>query len=202
MNRSATVEYFRVSSPLRRELPIVEQIVPGTVCATCDVCCRFPEMDSLLRPYFTRDEIKAAISAGVPEDVFPDSAGSKISVVPDVGNGDGYRCPAFDSATGRCGIYESRPLDCRLYPVAVMWDRDHTGVVAGWDIKCPFILDTLDGLESHAYLARILTMLEKQEVACTFVANPQLIGAFQEDVLVLSPLERITQGLRALQSGS
>jgi Fe-S-cluster containining protein len=190
-----------VSSPLRKELPIVEQIVPGTVCATCDVCCRFPERDSPLRPYFTRDEIRAAISAGVSEDVFADPAGSKISVVPDVEHGDGYRCPAFHPATGQCGIYDSRPLDCRLYPVAVMWDRGHTAVVAGWDSKCPFIVDRLDHLESHAYLARILAMLENQEVACTFVANPQLIGAFQEDVLILRPLERITQGLRAFSRG-
>ena len=158
-------------------------------------------MDSALRPYFTREEIQAAILAGVSEDAFPNHAGSKISVVPDVGNGDGYRCPAFDPAIGRCGIYESRPLDCRLYPVAVMWDREHAGVVAGWDVKCPFIADKLDAPESHAYLAGILNMLESQEVARTFVTNPQLIGAFQEDVLVLRPLERITQGVRASQWG-
>jgi Fe-S-cluster containining protein len=157
-------------------------------------------MDSALRPYFTREEIQAAISAGVPADAFPDHAGSKISVVRDAQNGDGFKCPAFDSATGGCGIYDSRPLDCRLYPVAVMWDRQHVGVVAGWDTKCPFIVDKLDMPESHAYLGRILTMLESQEMTRTFVANPQLIGAFQDDVMVLRPLERITEGLRAVRS--
>jgi uncharacterized protein len=188
--------------PFRKELPIVEQIVPGTVCATCDVCCRFPEMDSALRPYFTRNEIQAAISAGVSADAFPDHAGSKISLVPDVGNGGGYRCPAFQSATGQCGIYESRPLDCRLYPVAVMWDRAHAEVVAGWDIKCPFMIDKLEAPESHAYLSRTLSMLETEELASTFVANPQLIGAFQEDVLKPRPLERISQALRRAGSES
>ncbi len=193
---SATVEYFRVTAPFRKELPVVEQIVPGTVCAICDVCCRFPEKDSALRPYFTREEIRAAISACVPPDAFVDHAGSKISLVPDAGNGDGYQCPAFDHATGRCGIYESRPLDCRLYPVAVMWDRGHAGVVAGWDTKCPFIVDKLGMPEPNAYLDRILSLLESQEVARTFLFNPQLIGAFQEDVRIIRTLELITQGLR------
>src|SRR2546422_7062432 len=104
------------------DIRVVEQIVPSRVCFTCDVCCRFPERDSPLRPYFTREEIQAAIARGISPDAFPDHTGSKVAVVP---QGEGYRCPAFQPETGRCGIYEDRPLDCRLYPVAVMWDREN-----------------------------------------------------------------------------
>src|SRR5256885_9199863 len=51
------------------DIRVVEQIVPSRVCFTCDVCCRFPERDSPLRPYFTREEIQAAIARGIsPED--------------------------------------------------------------------------------------------------------------------------------------
>src|SRR5438094_6979748 len=120
------------------DIRVVEQIVPSRVCFTCDVCCRFPERDSPLRPYFTREEIQAAIARGISPDAFPDHTGSKVAVVP---QGEGYRCPAFQPETGRCGIYEDRPLDCRLYPVAVMWDRENADVVMGWDSKCPFIRD-------------------------------------------------------------
>ena len=94
----------------------VEQIVPSSVCATCDVCCRFPEFESALRPYFTAEEIQAAIAAGVPSDAFPDHAGTKIRLVP---YGEGFICPAFNPKSGECGIYHSRPLDCRLYPVSL-----------------------------------------------------------------------------------
>jgi hypothetical protein len=45
-------------------------------------------------------------------------------------------------------------------------------------------------------------MLETEELVQSFVDNPQLIGAFQEDVVILRPLEKITQGIRASQSGS
>ncbi len=33
------------------------QIVPRQICFRCDVCCRFPEPDSFLRPYFTADRM-------------------------------------------------------------------------------------------------------------------------------------------------
>ena len=46
------------------DIRVVEQIVPSRVCFTCDVCCRFPERDSPLRPYFTREEIQAAFEIG------------------------------------------------------------------------------------------------------------------------------------------
>src|SRR6266540_926497 len=188
---------MEVSKPLGRPrtLPlVVEQIVPSRVCFTCDVCCRFPERDSPLRPYFTREEIQAAIARGISPDAFPDHTGSKVAVVP---QGEGYRCPAFQAETGQCGIYEDRPLDCRLYPVAVVWDRDNTDVVMGWDSKCPFIRDNLESTESRAYVERTAAFLESQETVQIFISNQQLIGSFQDDVTVLRRLDRLTQGLRA-----
>ncbi|TLY24481.1 MAG: DUF2156 domain-containing protein [Nitrospirae bacterium] len=175
------------------DIRVVEQIVPSRVCFACDVCCRFPERDSPLRPYFTREEIQAAVARGISPDAFPDHAGSKVAVVP---HGEGYRCPAFQPETGQCGIYEDRPLDCRLYPVAVMWDRDHADVVMGWDSKCPFIRDNLESAESLAYVERTAALLESEDTVRIFLANPQLIGAYQDDVIVLRRLNRLTQGLQ------
>lgn len=176
---------------------MLEQIVPSSACAVCDVCCRFPEADSALRPYFTREEIQAAIAAGVSPAAFPDHEGSKIQVVP---HGEGYICPAFNPANGECTIYQSRPLDCQLYPIAVMWDQAHEQVVMGWDAKCPFIVQKLDAPESQAYVERTAGTLESEAVAQTFVRNPQLVGAFQDDVIRLRGLDRITQGLREMGS--
>src|SRR5438445_673778 len=177
------------------DIRVVEQIVPSRVCFTCDVCCRFPERDSPLRPYFTREEIQAAIARGISPDAFPDHTGSKVEVVP---QGEGYQCPAFQVETGRCGIYEDRPLDCRLYPVAVMWDRENADVVMGWDSKCPFIRDNLESTESRAYVERTAAFLESQEAVQVFISNQQLIGSFQDDVIVLRRLDRLTQGLRTV----
>jgi Fe-S-cluster containining protein len=116
----------------------IPQHVPSPVCLSCDVCCRFPEVDSFLRPYFTAQEIAEAISRGIDADAFPDRQGSQIRVVPNPA-GEGYVCSAFDPATSHCRIYEKRPLDCQIYPLAVMWSADGTEVVLGWDRKCPFL---------------------------------------------------------------
>ncbi len=213
----------------------------------CDVCCRFPERDSLLRPYFTAEEIRRATARGVDPSHFPDPNGCQVSVVP-TPSGEGYLCPAFDPQTSHCRIYEDRPLDCQIYPLAVMWtppaavgdrrsaigDRPESSplpiahsplpavsgekpqVVLGWDTKCPFLKpgnrqwaigdgqessplpithDPLPGL--RAYAEKITELLERDETIETFANNPRLIGRFQEDVVVLRPLPKLSERMRA-----
>ncbi|HZH48759.1 MAG TPA: hypothetical protein VFD86_03230, partial [Nitrospira sp.] len=53
----------------------VPQLVPSSVCLRCDVCCRFPDVDSPLRPYFTSEEISQAIDHGLEAKAFPDRHG-------------------------------------------------------------------------------------------------------------------------------
>ena len=47
------------------------QLVPSRTCLQCDVCCRFPDPDSTLRPYFNEHEIVQALSGGVEARAFP-----------------------------------------------------------------------------------------------------------------------------------
>ena len=181
------------------------QHVPSRACLSCDVCCRFPEVDSFLRPYFTAREIDAAISRGIDPDAFPDRQGSQIRVIPNPG-GEGYVCSAFDAATSHCRIYEKRPLDCQLYPLAVMWSADRKEVVLGWDRKCPF-LETGSRLEPGTesideYGAKIAVLIEQEDMLETFVHNPRLIGRYQDDVVVLRLLPRLTERLREQEGPS
>jgi len=169
------------------ELP---QLVPSRTCLQCDVCCRFPEPDSVLRPYFTGDEITRALSGGLERTVFSDPRGSQVILVPDT-DGEGYHCPAFDSGASTCRIYEHRPLDCQLYPLALMWDQFHGQVLLGWDTKCPFMREEAPA-EIHRHAERVMTLLDQPEIRDQVVAHPRLIGRFQEDVVVLGRLPHIT----------
>lgn len=179
------------------------QIVPSRVCLTCHVCCRFPERDSFLRPYFTGEEIQGAVARGIDPGAFPDPAGSQVTVVPNP-QGDGYLCPAFDPTTSHCRIYESRPLDCQLYPLAVMWNANHDRVVLGWDTTCPFMREQAgeepgargERAEVEAYAERMASLVEQNETLEIFAMHPRLIGRFQEDVIVLRVLPRLTERLR------
>jgi hypothetical protein len=193
---------------------------------SCDVCCRFPDRDSFLRPYFTPEEIQRAVARGVDAGHFADPRGCQIAVVPNP-SGEGYVCPAFDLATSRCRIYEDRPLDCQLYPLAVMWapsrTPSHQGggevgemeVVLGWDTTCPYLRGgsrsevvgatgdipatgasrLAPEIVSHA--DKIAKLLERDEIIALLANHPRLIGRFQDDVVVLRPLPKLTARLRA-----
>ena len=158
----------------RTELP---QYVPSGVCQTCDVCCHFPEADSFLRPYFMQDEIAAGQSAGIPAAHFPNLSGGQIDLVPDP-TGVGYLCPAFDPVNSRCSVYESRPLDCRLYPLALMWDAAHERVMLGWDRKCPFMAEALPP-DIAAHAERVSALLATGETIDRIAAQ-----VFLEEIIV------------------
>lgn len=177
----------------KQTLSVLPQLVPDTACFRCDVCCRFPEADSFLRPYFTHQEIVDAMAYGVSESCFPDRSGSQVDLVKNP-MGEGYLCPAFDSQSGRCGIYDVRPLDCQLYPLALMWDASGREVLLGWDSKCPFMRDAPSRAISE-YGERVAASLADETIVQGIVAHPRLIGRFQDDVVVLKALPHLTARL-------
>ncbi len=165
-----------------RPLP---QMVPSILCLTCDVCCRFPEETSVLAPFFTGEEMGLLSSSA--KQYFPLTEGSKIKLKAD---GEGCICPFFDPATHYCKIYEKRPLDCRIYPFAIM--RDETGgVVLGIDTKCPFIQQYAADPQIEQVSDEVLQFLESDPILEILAAHPDLIGPPQEDVIILHPLEKL-----------
>lgn len=172
---------------------VLPQLVPSSACLRCDVCCRFPDPDSPLRPFFTGEEISRAVDHGLEAKVFHDRSGCQVTVVPDT-QGEGFVCPAFESQSRTCRIYDQRPLDCQLYPLALMWNAAQDEVVLGWDAKCPFMQEQLpESIRLHA--ERIMKILQQRTVVQQIADHPRLIGRFQEDVVRLTPLPEITQAL-------
>lgn len=175
------------------------QLVPSAVCLHCDVCCRFPERDSFLRPYFTDEEIHRAVGKGIAASYFPQPDGGQIDVVPNPA-GEGCLCPAFDPTTSQCRIYDVRPLDCQIYPFVIMWNQDGSEVVLGWDSKCPFLApqegERLFGpLKDDAahYAQQMINFLQSEKTLEVFARHPQLITRYQEDVVMIGPLPAVTR---------
>ncbi|MEK9138393.1 MAG: YkgJ family cysteine cluster protein, partial [Bacteroidota bacterium] len=121
-----------------QELIQLQQIVPSKVCLACDVCCRFLEPDSFLAPIFTDSEMKTAIAHDIDANLFrpmADGRSGRITLKP---HREMYICPCFNPETSECNIYPIRPLDCHIYPFALMYDPTGTQVVLGVDMFCPF----------------------------------------------------------------
>ena len=183
----------KMASPSSTPTKVLPQLVPSSACFRCDVCCRFPDADSPLRPYFTSEEISQAVNHGLEANAFPDRRGCQVTVVPDA-QGEGFVCPAFESRSNTCRIYEQRPLDCQLYPLAMMWNAAQDQVVLGWDAKCPFMQEQLpESVRLHA--ERVMKILQQRAVVQQIADHPRLIGRFQEDVMVLAALQEITEAL-------
>ncbi|MBI5097289.1 MAG: YkgJ family cysteine cluster protein [Nitrospirae bacterium] len=200
----------------------IQQVVPPAWCADCDVCCRFPERDSFLAPYFTPEEIAATteiLGGGTEFNSVPNAnslplkgrdracprsiyrgvgmgllsgkpkTGCKITLIP---YKEGYICPAFNPATTQCKIYDARPIDCKLYPFAILWDPSGKEVLLGVDTKCPFVTEHAeDGLLKEASL-EIASAIESPPLLDILASNRDLIGPYQDDVIPLFTLKGLT----------
>ncbi|MBI3609569.1 MAG: DUF2156 domain-containing protein [Nitrospirae bacterium] len=191
---------MEASSPVDSD-PTLPQLIPSVRCLSCDVCCRFPEKDSPLAPYFTAGEIQRAIERGIPSERFPDPQGCRIKLIPHP-LGEGYICPAFDPAENGCRIYNDRPLDCRLFPLALMWDPSKSAVLLGYDRKCPFIVETLFEAAPFEYGRLMAARLESDEMIKDLQGHPGLVGEFQDDVMILTPLPRLSEALTGQKSAA
>ena len=170
----------------------LEQIVPSKVCFSCDVCCRFLDQDSFLAPIFTQTEMEKATANGVDANLFrptPDGKSAQIKLIP---NGDMYICPCFNPETSECTIYPIRPLDCQIYPFALMYDQEQTQVVLGVDMICPYGEAEIQTEAFQHYIDYMADYLESDPVVETIAANWQLIGPFQDTVVIVRTLEKLT----------
>lgn len=91
-------------------------------CLICKICCRFPDRHSPLIPFFLGKERGTYY-------------GCRIDVIK---YGSGYICPYFIPEKNCCSIYNTRPLDCRLYPFMITYDDTYKKVILVLDNNCPY----------------------------------------------------------------
>ncbi|MCC6544243.1 MAG: YkgJ family cysteine cluster protein [Nitrospirae bacterium] len=180
---------------------IITQIVPPEWCFKCDVCCRFPEKDSFLAPYFTHDEILTALayvaeSAHAEGTAFysvlnpPPHGGCKISLIPFE---EGFICPEFNPVSAHCKIYDVRPFDCIIYPFALMWSAEGKEILLGVDMKCPYIAEFINSESLRDAYIEMSAIIDSSPVLDIISKNPAFIGPYQHDVSHAETLINLTQ---------
>ena len=174
-----------------RELIQLRQIVPTNVCLSCDVCCRFLDSDSFLAPIFTEGEVAKAVAHGVDPALFRPTRDGKSARIQLQPHEDMYICPCFNPETSECTIYPIRPLDCQIYPFALMYNRDQTQIVLGVDLICPFGEAELHTPAFQRYIDQIARYLNSDAIAEIISTNWSLIGPYQEEVIIVSVLDKL-----------
>jgi uncharacterized protein len=166
--------------------PQLPQLVPSEVCLECPVCCRFPEKQASLSPFFFEEE-RAQVEAieETSRGSFRAAGPSKAELVE---CGHGFACTFFNPGDHTCRIYSVRPLDCSMYPAAVMWSKDRQQVLMGVDTKCPALKRPEVAAKLDQYLDWMQRYLENTTVSSLIRKNPDWITDFQEEVVEVRPL--------------
>ncbi len=166
------------------------QIIPTEVCFSCDVCCRFLEADSPLAPIFTEVEREKVVTHGADPSVFRSQTDGKSAQIQLKPHENFYICPFFDSETGCCTIYPMRPLDCQLYPFALMFSEDGSEVVLGVDTLCPFAEERFETEIFQRHIRDVVNYVESEEINEQIISNWSLIGEYQDAVRIVHTLRR------------
>jgi uncharacterized protein len=161
-------------------LPQRPQLIPSEICLECPVCCRFPEKHAALSPFFLPEErARVETTLGGAGGGFRNEGPSRAECVP---CGHGWACSFFDPKDHTCGVYAVRPLDCSIYPAAVMHSRDGQKVMLGADTKCPALGRTEIAARVVPYLNQIQRYLESPAIRDLIHRHPEFISPFQEEV--------------------
>ena len=169
----------------------LQQIVPSKTCLSCDVCCRFPDRDSFLAPIFTDSEVQRATNNESDRNLFQQMADGRSARVKLQSCGEIYICPFFDPNSSECRIYTNRPLDCRIYPFALMYNEDETEIVLGVDTICPFAEAEIETESFQQYVNYILAYVESELTTKVITDNWALVGPYQETVTIVAALRKL-----------
>ncbi|HVM31800.1 MAG TPA: YkgJ family cysteine cluster protein [bacterium] len=165
--------------------PQLPQLIPSEVCLECPVCCRFPEKQASLSPFFFPEERAQVEALGEDGRAFRAAGASKAEVVE---CGHGFACTFFNPGDHTCRIYPVRPLDCSMYPAAVMWSQDRRQVLMGADTKCPALRRPEIAAKLDHYLDWMQRYLESADISSLIHQHPEWITDFQEEVVEARPL--------------
>ena len=168
-------------------LPQLTQLIPSEICLDCPVCCRFPEKQAPLSPFFLPEERAQADAAlGVEaKGRFRRGGPSRAELVT---CGHGWACTFFHPEDHTCGVYAVRPLDCSMYPAAVMRSRDGDRVLLGADMKCPALRRSDIAAKVVPFLNTVQRYLESPPVQDLIQRHPEFISVFQEEVVEVREL--------------
>lgn len=96
---------------------MLKEILSGSVCGECRLCCIFDRYDVWETPVFT-DEIKNKIKEVKPEAEFLPKDGGWIFKVEELDENQLFNCPALTEKG--CMLGDEKPFDCRIWPYRIM----------------------------------------------------------------------------------
>jgi len=166
--------------------------LPGLDCLKCDVCCRFSSPAEDMPPGFSAGEREAILAAGMPAASFSGAAPALGEPALLAMDSQGSTCFAFDRATNGCRLYAQRPLDCKLYPLTLMYDDEGGRVMVAADPACPAVERMSGSPELNAYVDSVARLLDT-ELLEEIALRRSAIGQHKPWMERITPLPNLTR---------
>ena len=158
---------------------MLKNILSGSSCAACRICCVFDKYDLWETPIVT-EEVYQKVRAEYPEVEFVCKGSNRLfRMTPENVDGEElYYCPMLDHKTG-CKLGDSKPFDCRIWPYRIM-ELGGKKVISIASI-CPEmnkkpLKDLVDELDRNGLADKIFAEAEK---------NPDMVKPYQDGYPIL-----------------
>ena len=96
---------------------MLKNILSGSDCASCKICCIFDKYDIWETPVLD-EKLKDLVSERFPEVSFVKKGDGWIFRMEEAED-ELYYCPMLDNRTG-CRLGDDKPFDCRIWPYRIM----------------------------------------------------------------------------------
>lgn len=117
-------------------------------CARCKLCCNFRRVSAWETPALQDSQIFLMHEAGVPLEKRPDGTTSFYLHFETESEEEVVNCPMLNPCSGCMLPRESRPFECRIWPVRIM--KSQGRLVLGIYKDCPALNgDTFEKLKNH-----------------------------------------------------
>jgi Fe-S-cluster containining protein len=111
--------------PVSQPTPTAPKLHACVNCPVNFMCCSVSARGGLVEPPYLVPSEVSVIEAmtGTGKDIFVEERMNPITgnTVSFVSPAEGHGCRFHDAGSGKCNIYDARPIDCRLYPLDVLF---------------------------------------------------------------------------------
>lgn len=165
---------------------MIKQFIPREACLDCQGCCRFAQADSAWVPSLLNEEIERFLNQGIAAAII--SPRKKFKIVP-FPKQKVYLCPLFNYENNECKAYDSRPLECQLYPFLICakgassdqntekgLQREQICLAA--DYNCPFLKEKQNTREFQEHTQYLVSLLQNPPYAELIRKNPHIVQSY------------------------
>jgi Fe-S-cluster containining protein len=160
--------------------------MPQEFCLRCLGCCRFLEPDSCWTPRLLKEETGELARRKLLNKEQVSSGKIPLRLASEVDKD--FLCLFLNQRLNKCQIYNSRPLECQLYPFLI--NRKGEEIILSVDLNCPFAKERCDTQEFKEYSAYLSELLNSPRYQKLLRDNPGIAQKY-DGVLELSPLNII-----------